>query len=627
MSIRAVQLSRLRWPRHDRVPRLLAVAVVLLLAACGASDVAVPDVGGPVVIGGAAAYVREAEAVVVGAAFVVGEDAMASGGYYLTQPPTIPASSTGAEAASLSIEVEEDGDYTLWARVFAPSLASDAVYLGLEGTLRRVFPDALGAFVWIAVERAALTAGTHRIGIGHGEPGLRIDLFALVMDASATGGELEVLVAPAKSRGGKKPAPTPAPDPEPAPEPVPPPPSEGTRYAPSLRGDPDFDPATLTGEMAVWYGRLQASLTLPTSDLDPMAMAASDDLYTFGRTLHAYVQSVLVVFRLTGDLRLLDHVDAITERMRRDLHDGWRDTVDGSDGTRDGYLNWVYRYSDEPDLKGKDTHRSNEMRTHAMLAAVAYTLQLNRDLASPTGRDYGAHADFWRDYLVHHFEAKWRERSGVPTAFPIMTVPQTHSYYAWTKWHYYMGRLTGDGRYLTEASRMADVLWGELRSVATPAGTAYVWARSVLALGGTADYLHPTTYARYVFGDIAEFHLEGFHRWASEAELPRFTRTFTEFVMDVNDPMTGGFASDVGGGVARAGLVTDDAWPRMTVNRYRVSAYALIGAWDPTDALPGVTADAYAAKGASGGAMMAAGSFVDAWRSASAIELSAATAR
>jgi hypothetical protein len=627
MSIRAVQLSRLRRSEPHRVPRLLAVAVVLLLAACGASDVAVPDVGGPVVIGGAAAYVREAEAVVAGSAFVVGEDAMASGGYYLTQPPTIPASNTGAEVASLSIEVEEDGDYTLWARVFAPSLASDAVYLGLDGSLRRAFPDTLGSFVWIEVERATLASGTHRISIGHGEPGLRIDLFALVMDASATGGELEVLVAPAKSRGGKKPAPTPAPEPEPTPEPVPPPPSDGTRFAPSLRGDPNFDATTLTGDMAIWYGRLQSSLSLPNSDLDPMAMAASDDLYTFGRTLHAYVQSVLVVFRLTGDLRLLDHVDAITERMRQDLRDEWRSTVDGSDGTRDGYLNWVYRYSNEPDLKGKDTHQSNEMRTHAMLAAVAYALHLNRDLASPGGRDYGAHADFWRGYLVHHFEAKWRERRKVPTAFPIMTVPHTHSYYAWTKWHYYMGRLTGDDRYLTEANRMADVLWGELRSVATPAGTAYVWARSVLALGGVGDYLHPTTYARYTFGDIVEFHLEGFHRWASEAELPRFTRTFTEFVMDVPDPMSGGFASDVGGGVAKAGLASDDSWSRMSVNRFRISSYALIAAWDPSDALPTVAADAYATKGASGGAMMAAGSFVDAWRSANAIELSAAAAR
>jgi len=588
-----------RRPQHARPTLALgAAALLLLLAACGTVDVGLPDPTGPtgpIPIGDAIAYVAEAESTLGPAAFAFGSDPAASGGGFLVQPPTVPASTSGAEVGSLPIDVAVAGDYTLWARVFAPALDGDAVYLGFDGATRRVFPPTIGAYVWIEVERRALDVGPHRISLGFGEPGLRVDLFAVVMDEAVSVVELEGLVA---LPGGTPPT-TPTP-------------------ASSLRGDPTFDAATLTGDVARWYRELLWSIDHPSSDLDPMAMAGKDDLYTYGRNLHAYLQSILVAFRLTGDLRLLDHADAIVERMRTKLRDGWRSTVDGTDGTRDGYLNWVYRYSDEPDLKGKDTHQSNEMRTHAILAAIAYALHVNRDLPSPAGVDYGAHADFWRGYLVDHFEAKWRDRRGVAAGFPIMTVPHTHTYYAWTKWHHYMGLLTGNAAYTAEANRMADVLWNEVRAVTTASGTAYVWARSVLALGGAGDYLHPTTYARYVYGDIVEFHLEGFHRWASTSELPRFARTVAEFVMDNPDPKSNGFASDIGGGAPKAGLPSDDTWTRMTANRFRISSYALIGAWDASDRLPAVTSALYGSSGSSGGAMMAVGALLDAWSSAHA---------
>jgi hypothetical protein len=604
-----------RAPRRPKLARPTlahgaASLVLLLLAACGTVDVGLPvptDPTGPILIGDAVAYVAEAESIPGSAAFAVGSDDTSSGGGYLVQPATVPASTTGIEVASLAIDVAEEGAYTLWVRVFAPALDADAVYLGFDGATRRVFAPVLDDYVWIEVERRTLDVGPHRISLGHGEPGLWIDLFAVVMDEKVSTVELEGLVSSA-ARRPKKPASPTEPTTPPAPSPSPTSP---------LRGNPNFDAAQLTGDVARWYAELLRSIEQPSSDLDPLSMAGKDDLYTYGRTLHAYLQSILVAFRLTGDLRLLDHADVIVERMRTKLRDGWRGTVDGTDGTTDGYLNWVYRYSDEPDLMGKDTHQSNEMRTHAILASIAYALHVNRDLASPAGINYGAHADFWRSYLVDHFEAKWRARRGVATGFPIMTVPHTHTYYAWTKWHYYMGLLTGNAAYTAEARRMADVLWNEVRTVTTPSGTAYVWARSVLSLGGAGAYLHPTTYARYVYGDIVEFHLEGFHRWASASELTRFARTFTEYVMDTRDPKANGFAADIGGGAAKAGLPSDPAWGRMTANRYRVSSYALIGAWDASNRLPAVSAAIYASS-STGGAMMAAGVLLDVWSAANA---------
>ena len=402
-----------------------------------------------------------------------------------------------------------------------------------------------------------------------------------------------------------EPARPPAPDPEPAPDPV-------VGATSGLRGDPGFDAAQLVGTPAVRYDLLLDAIDEADGDLDPMRLAARDDVYTYARTLQSYVQSVLATFRLTGDLALLDHVDEIAQVMRSRLRDEWRSTLDGTNGTKDGYLNWVFRYSDERAFMGKDTSRGNEMKTHAMVAMIAHALDLNRDLDSPSGRDYGAHADFWRDYLVHHFEAKWRERNDVPTGFPFMMRPHTHTYSSWMRYHYYMWHLTGEAGYLAEANRMADVLWAELRPVETATGTAYVWARSVLAEGGGEDYLHPTTYARYVFGDVVEMHLEGFHRWASAEEMGRFARTFTELIIDNRDPVRNGFASDIGGGRSRAGLRSDDSWPRLSADRFRLSSYALLGAWDDTGKLSTLAREVELALGDSDTAILTAGLFLDA---------------
>jgi hypothetical protein len=350
----------------------------------------------------------------------------------------------------------------------------------------------------------------------------------------------------------------------------------------ALRGDAGFAVSQLReGERAL-YDRFLREIADPGSLEETMRLAASDDIFTYGRPLHGYVQSVLTVFRVTGDLALLDHVDVIAERMRRELRDGWRDTNDGTDGTRDGYLNWVYRYQDTPDLQGKDTRFLDEIKTHGLIAMIAYALHLNRDLASPGGRDYAAHADFWRDYLVNHFEAKWRERRGVATGFPIMHHSDAHSYYTWTKWHYYMGLLTGDAAYLDEAHRMADIIWGEIRSVNVSGGPAYVWASNITALSASRNYLMSSGYASSVYGDVVTFHLEGFHNWASEEHMHAFARTLTEFMFDTDDPVRNGIAPDVGGGQPRAGLPEAPSSPRRTISTYATYQYALIAPWDPT---------------------------------------------
>ena len=364
-------------------------------------------------------------------------------------------------------------------------------------------------------------------------------------------------------------------------------PSEPVRSMTSLRGDPLFDASSLFGDVATWHARVVETIASPGRNLDPMAVAAEDNLYLYGRLLQTYVQSVLLAFRLTGDLELLDHVDAIAERMRAELRDSWRGTLDGTDGTTDGYLNWVFRQGSDPRYVGKDTHEMDGMRTHAMIAMIAVALDTNRDLTSPAGGEgastrYGEHADFWRDYLVNHFEAKWRDRKNQPTGFPIMTKLIMHTYLSWMKWHYYMGVLTGDAAYTNEASRMANIWAGEMRTIDTPSGTGYVYPHGVLSLGAVSNFLMPTVYARYVFADVVEMHLEGFDQWASAEELRRYSRTFAEIVLDTEDPVANGYSQCIGGGVERAGLKTLGSLARETAARYALGGFPQIAAWDAT---------------------------------------------
>jgi hypothetical protein len=360
----------------------------------------------------------------------------------------------------------------------------------------------------------------------------------------------------------------------------------------SFRGDPNFSRSQLSGEQRAHYDRLWQEIEDSGNRRAIIKQAKSGDIFTYGRQPYSYVQAVLLAFRVTGDLALLDHVDVIAEHMRAQLRDEWYGTLDGTDGTRDGYLNWVDKYDGAlKENRGKDLTKINEIMSHATVAVVAYALEANRDLRSPGGRDYGAHADFWKDYLVNHFEAKWRERESKPSAFPILTRAHTTEHHKWLQWHYYMWKLTGHQAYLKEATVMADDIWRDFYPINTAAGPAFVWARSLASVDGSqAAYLQPNTYARHVFGAAVDFHLEGFHNWAVNENMVRFARTFTEFIIDTDDPLKNGFAADVGGGQPRLHLKVDTTWTRTSLARYSESNWAFIGAWDATAEMRGLTA-------------------------------------
>src|SRR5690606_31966126 len=175
----------------------------------------------------------------------------------------------------------------------------------------------------------------------------------------------------------------------------------------------------------------------------------------------------------------------------------------------------------------------------------------------------------------------------------IMTRPDTHTYYSWMKWHYYMALLTGKSAYMKEAERMAGKLWADIASVSTSGGTAYVWTRGVVSEGGGQDMLQPTTYARYVYADLVEFYFEGFDRYGSADVLQRFARTVANFVIDEgNAKGKDWFARDIGGGTKRAGIRSDSSWSRMDVYKYEISSFGLAMYWDSSRTVEKITTKA-----------------------------------
>ena len=289
--------------------------------------------------------------------------------------------------------------------------------------------------------------------------------------------------------------------------------------------------------------------------------------------LQDYVTSLLLAFRMTGDLKLLDEVDSIAQLMRNELKDAWRD------GTKDGFLNWLDEHDTDKKFKGKDTQMAYDLKANALVAEIAWALQNNRDLKSPSGVNYGSHADFWEDYLVNHFEAKWRKRNGVRSGFPFAVSAGFHTYHSFMKWHYYMGELTGSSAYTKEAERMADIVWkSEFRETSSDYGTALVWGKGVAALDANSDYLEPQHYARYGVLEAVDLHFEGFNDYAKDSNMRKLANAVADFVVD--DSSYDSFARDIGGGKSRAGLpASSSSWARMTDSRFAESAWSFLLPW------------------------------------------------
>jgi hypothetical protein len=352
----------------------------------------------------------------------------------------------------------------------------------------------------------------------------------------------------------------------------------------SLLGDPSFTIGSLTSAQRYWYDEFMATYSSFRSTA--LGDANSSDLYTYARPLGDTLEALLLVLRATGDLRMLDEVDLLTQAMRSKLFDG---DCDGSN--KDGFLNWRFIRSD-PNHYCKDTHTMEEMLTHAVVARFAYAFHINQNRPSPGGINYTERAGFWRNYLENHFEAKWRQRSGLSwPRMDFLTRNLFHPQIRFIGYHYYMGQITGRSEYTTYARQLTDTFLdtarvqnsetGGLLTVPTPMGNAIVWAHRTPKSGEWYDYGQHGQYFRYPIQTMADLHAEGFYRW-DQSVMQRLGVGLAYYFMDTDD--LSGFSTTDRGPFAQATngerVISRDGWTlgvnptdRTAISRFTESCY------------------------------------------------------
>lgn len=353
-----------------------------------------------------------------------------------------------------------------------------------------------------------------------------------------------------------------------------------------LKGDPEFDPAQLPPDARVWHNRLWAAIENPSQYPDARKMAQTGDLYEYGRTLNEHITSLMLAFRATGDLRLLDEVDRLAQEMRDQLGTRWQDrkgcSVEPPNGTR-GRLRWLWlKDRSHEELYGRDTHEMDALMTHGMVAMYTYAFAVNRDLASPAGIDYGERADYWFRYLKYHFEEIWRVRNDVPHGFPFLRRDLTHPWTSSIRYHHYMGQLTGDPRYSVEVRQLIDTLLMDQEFVPTDVGPAVVWSHGVVSAGSDNNYLQASIYVKYDVLLRTELALARVDSRIDHFHMQAVANSLSQFMDDGDTGQSGSrFAASIGGDESRGGVPFNEEWrTRETEDRWAISGLAFAAIWD-----------------------------------------------
>jgi fibronectin type 3 domain-containing protein len=376
---------------------------------------------------------------------------------------------------------------------------------------------------------------------------------------------------------------------------------------PIKAGDPAFTESKLTPEVRHWYQRFwKAALNSnPGHELDPASNAKSGDNYRMGRPFEKHITALLMVYRLTGDLKVLDEVDRLMQMARAQLRDAW------DNGKTDGFLNWRDYRNTPADQVGTDLARPiDEILMSGMLAEVAWTYRVNQAVPSPKGISYKERADFWQNYLSNHWEKKMRKREGKnATQFPFADKPIHHVYVGFLRYHYYMSKLTGRTDYMNEAMRMASVVAKNSCLVSGPNGDVYVMPHMVYydptsnsSLSATTQpYAHMTTYVRSTFSSYISMAMEGFAQFAEPGVMRKYVGAFRDFMLDGESPMVD---RSICGDLSRTGIMNgvkrtvkpaslSSQYGRANEGNYASSAQMLAAIWDPTGKMHSVNEHTY----------------------------------
>lgn len=345
----------------------------------------------------------------------------------------------------------------------------------------------------------------------------------------------------------------------PPPDPEPPPPGDW-----NLLGVPSFNPSdpkfksgvsitngsTNVTEFRNMHNGLLWFANNPTEQFssNTHSQLTSGDLYQLARTVRDRMQSFLIAFRITGDLRMLDVLTAWLKLSKQSMAVGYRDhDTSVVTWSASPYPCWITRGGGQPsNLYGTDHSVMNEIKWHASIAEITYALYLNRNFTSPGGHNYQTEYNFWYNYLVNQFTPKWsgggsadwrinyrgvrrpptystqsggnnnatqRYGRAAEGAWPItVNGGDLHSAISQSHLAYYMGLLTGNPNGIAELNWASEnfVTDSSQLVAAGSYGQARVWGHGQRGAGGsTSVTAQGATYLPYTIMDMTNMCLEG----------------------------------------------------------------------------------------------------------------------
>lgn len=311
------------------------------------------------------------------------------------------------------------------------------------------------------------------------------------------------------------------PEPTPDPEPTPPADDEGAFLPMRVRD------VTLTDRQVYWLAKTKAtkSWSDPAATYNMEQLASTGRLQDISRHLTLMVPAVLAALRVTGDIEVLEKVYRISQNLRGTL----------DDDTGDGFREWLQTTPDGSlgALEGTDESVMEDIMAHALIAQLAWLFRLNAELDPK----YGAESDFWLEYLVGDFEAKWRQRSNKPTGYPFIQKDLMHPFANSVKYMGYMVRLTGDSERKAELERLLGILH---RQLCHDGPGKLVWMHGVNELRAQKDFGWMAQPAGGYAGETAQALAElGFEGWLNHETMTKIARAVSENILDGKSPGIG----------------------------------------------------------------------------------------